>query len=419
MPAEAEPVATDADSKRRGQLYKVFAGAVLLVAVGWVGASLIKSPAQQAADTGAPEPSVITAPIERTIVAETVVTRGEVRTTQTLSAIPQGSPKGTERAIISKLTVKQGETLKPGVVLVEVSGRPVFLLQGAVPAYRSLSPGMSGPDVAQLQKALKQVGHSSAPDAAGEYGRGTASAVAALYKSAGYTPVGGAANASLPSGEVVFAIGFPVIVSEMAASVGDAAEAANISVSFGDLAVRTQVDSRTAQLLRPGQEVEITSEILGKSVDGKVVSTNSSEPASAADEAGMKPDGETGDEPDTGSGAENPEASSGSSAVEQQTILIEPVDSLPASWAGQDVRVTITSASSKEKVLAVPVTAISMGADGKAFVVVSEDSDSSTQRKVPVKLGVTGSGLVQVTALEGRIEEGQRVIVGLSARSNE
>ena len=43
----------------------------------------------------------------------------------------------------------------PGSVIVEVAGRPLFVFPGTVPAYRNLSPGETGTDVAQLQAGLR------------------------------------------------------------------------------------------------------------------------------------------------------------------------------------------------------------------------------------------------------------------------
>src|SRR5207244_81786 len=66
---------------------------------------------------------------------------------------------------------------------------PVLVLQGAQPAYRDLGPGAAGEDVRQLQAALARLGFD--PGALnGVYGASTAGAVAAWYRSAGWTPLG-------------------------------------------------------------------------------------------------------------------------------------------------------------------------------------------------------------------------------------
>src|SRR5690606_29242172 len=79
-----------------------------------------------------------------------------------------------------------GRRLVEGDVLMQVSGRPVMVLRGSVPMYRTIGPGSSGDDVKQLQKALTRLGFSTG-GVTGTYGRGTASAVSRWYRSKGYT----------------------------------------------------------------------------------------------------------------------------------------------------------------------------------------------------------------------------------------
>jgi peptidoglycan hydrolase-like protein with peptidoglycan-binding domain len=52
-----------------------------------------------------------------------------------------------------------GRVMRQGQVLYRVSGRPVVLLYGPVPLYRTLAYGMSGPDVAELNTALVKLGY--------------------------------------------------------------------------------------------------------------------------------------------------------------------------------------------------------------------------------------------------------------------
>jgi hypothetical protein len=54
-----------------------------------------------------------------------------------------------------------GEVFRQGQVLYHVSGNPVILLYGTVPAYRTLSDGMTGADVRELNAALVSLGYAS------------------------------------------------------------------------------------------------------------------------------------------------------------------------------------------------------------------------------------------------------------------
>ena len=60
---------------------------------------------------------------------------------------------------MTQVAVDIGDEVLEGTRLIEVSGRPVFALQGDVPVYRTLTPGMAGADVAQMQVALARLGY--------------------------------------------------------------------------------------------------------------------------------------------------------------------------------------------------------------------------------------------------------------------
>jgi multidrug efflux pump subunit AcrA (membrane-fusion protein) len=74
--------------------------------------------------------------------------------------------------------------------------------------------------------------------------------------------------------------------------------------------------------------------------------------------------------------------------------------------------VTIPVQSTGGEVLAVPASAISATADGSAQVTIEEE-DGST-RFLTVAPGLSSGGLVQITALDGDLAEGDRVVVGVS-----
>jgi len=76
-------------------------------------------------------------------------------------------------AYISKLDVTVGGTVRNGERLAEIDGEPLFALTGPVPAWRDLTPGESGPDVTELQKALAALGYYDDGDTPGYFGPAT------------------------------------------------------------------------------------------------------------------------------------------------------------------------------------------------------------------------------------------------------
>ncbi len=170
---------------RRTVLGVVTIVAVLAALLGWVAGQRIQSPAQVAADTAPPEPSLITVPVESTELSVDVIVRGQLEFSDTESlAVQPTTIDGT--TIITRTMVEVGDDLNEGDVMIEVAGRPVFVLEGALPEYRSLIPTADGPDILQLEEALERLGlDPGAVD--GEYTPATEEAVEALYLRAGYT----------------------------------------------------------------------------------------------------------------------------------------------------------------------------------------------------------------------------------------
>lgn len=147
--------------------------------------SRLQSPAQAASNAAPPEASWITAKVERRVLAKTVIGRGDVAPESSVEVQVPASVEGTP--VLTQIAVNSGDEVVEGMLLVEISGRPIFAMRGDVPVYRSLRPGMDGPDVAQLQAALSRLGF--APDQDGLYGDATKTAVDGFYDQMGYAAV--------------------------------------------------------------------------------------------------------------------------------------------------------------------------------------------------------------------------------------
>jgi peptidoglycan hydrolase-like protein with peptidoglycan-binding domain len=165
---------------------------VVLLALGaWVAGRQIRSPAQVAAETAAPNPSPITVPVERRVLASEVIGRGTVRygSPQPVVLAASEVKQGSGDSEIVTTPPRRGTSVGEGTIAMTVSGRPVFVLQGVMPSHRDLGPGARGPDVAQLEGALVRLGFSPG-SVDGLYDGDTAAAVAAWYESQGWEPFG-------------------------------------------------------------------------------------------------------------------------------------------------------------------------------------------------------------------------------------
>ncbi|MGW4020716.1 peptidoglycan-binding protein [Streptomyces sp. NPDC005009] len=181
---------------RSGQLTVVVAAVALVGAGGWFAGSRMQSPADAAASHRPPEAGPVTVTVERRSLTASVVAQGSVEFASPQSvtlAGPVGSPDsgsgdaGAGDSVAQRVTKAPaaGAEVKEGDVLMQVSGRPVLVLRGTVPMYRTLGPGASGDDVEQLQRALTRLGFDPG-SASGTYGRSDAAAVSRWYGSKGY-----------------------------------------------------------------------------------------------------------------------------------------------------------------------------------------------------------------------------------------
>lgn len=173
---------------RRVLLVLTLLAVVAAAAIGWVAGSRIKSPAQIAAETEPPEPSLITVSVARMVIANDVVTRGTVRFDEPES-VPTPQLAIPELAPVVTWVPGVGDELDEGELLFELAGRPTFALQGELPLFRTVRLGDRGEDIAQLQTALARLGHDPGV-VDGIYGPDSEGALRSFYTTRGYEPIG-------------------------------------------------------------------------------------------------------------------------------------------------------------------------------------------------------------------------------------
>lgn len=165
---------------------------VVLIAVaaavgGWFLGRELTTPEAAAAEAAAPEPSILAVPVESRSLSKDVVVRGQPKFENSIDLTLSPALAGASTAIVTGRVPTEGDLVDAGDVAIEVAGRPVFVLPGELPAYRTLGPGMAGGDVRQLEAALSELGLlTETPDEI--YGDATERALGLLYIDAGYDP---------------------------------------------------------------------------------------------------------------------------------------------------------------------------------------------------------------------------------------
>ncbi|WP_460357946.1 HlyD family efflux transporter periplasmic adaptor subunit [Actinoallomurus acanthiterrae] len=208
-------------------------------------------------------------------------------------------------------------------------------------------------------------------------------------------------SVSLPAGEVVFVPEFPARVLQLNTQIGAEAKGTIIRLGSGELLARASVQDADRRLLRRGQRATIIDDGSGTAVSGRLQAIGR-DPGSADAESGDgKPN--AGDHGSQGGGV-------GQDQTDQSgySVSVKPVRPLNERFAGEDVRVTIDTASTPDSVLVVPQAAIFGAADGSTQVI--KLSPTGRQRRIAVTPGTTAGGFIEVRT--DQLAPGDRVVVG-------
>jgi Putative peptidoglycan binding domain len=247
--------------------------------------------------------------------------------------------------------------------LFQVDGRDVYLLDGTVPAWRTLEPGLTGQDVRQLERNLRAAGYD--PDREievdGTWDAGTTAAVQSWQEAKGLEQTG-----AIELGRVVFQPGARRIASHAVSLGGPAGQPAIMITTSTRKIVSVNLDTAYADLANVGSKVSIELPS-GAGVTGSVRSLG---------KVATLPPGEDVDASDaTVEVTIGFSGKGGASALDQAPVDVE------------------FERSRAEDVLAVPVTAL-MARSGGGFAV--EVRDGGVRRIVPVEPGLYTSGFVEI-----------------------
>jgi hypothetical protein len=353
------------------------AAALVLVAAAATGGVVAMSGAEQATPAGQ-EPPPNTAKVEKGRLSDMVSLYG----TLTYRARSDGSPFAVinrARGTYTKLP-NAGDRVDCGGVLYRVDDRPVLLLCGSTPAYRSLSQGASGPDVSELNANLVQLGYATRAQLDSSFGHfrsATASALEKLQSKLGEDRTG-----SLQLGQAVF-LPEPVRIATVTGELGGTAQpgAQVAQATSGTLEVQLALDPSQQDEVKTGDRAQITLPS-NTAVTGRVARLG---------RVAQVPAGQNG--------------AAGAATIPAYISLDHPERARGLDKAPVQVNITTKGV---ESALNVPVTAI-VGRSGGGYAVEVVRADGRREL-VAVKLGLfdTAGGRVQV---EGDLRVGDRVVV--------
>ena len=381
-----------------GRKIWALATAAVLAGAAVTGGVLAMSGGKQAVAAARPLPVGTTRVEKRTLSA--MVSQGGILTYRARS---DGSPYSVINQAQGTYTELPGlgRVISQGHVLYRVNDRPVVLLRGSTPAYRTLSAGVSGPDVAELNADLVALGYATRAQLhprSAFFGAATTTAVEKLQAALGV-----ARNGSLALGQVVFEP-TAVRVTSVSAQLGGRTQP-------GETVMQATSTARLVKIaLAASQQTEVA-------VGNKVTITlpnNQTTPGVVSSVATVATCPSSSGPGGSSSSAAAPGAdscSSGGSGSGTPTIDVEVTPSDPAAtgrWDQAPVQVGITTAT-VPNALVVPVAALlARSGGGYAVEVVGA---RARNHLVPVSLGLfdDADGLVQVTA--SALAAGQEVVV--------
>ncbi len=334
-----------------------------LIATGVVATAAIAVVGWRVAD-GADAPRAAADPPAGRV---TTVQRRDLVERQTIDGtLGFGGSRTTSSRLQGTLTwlPHEGDVVRSGQRLFAVDGEPVILLDGRMPAWRDLGPGVSdGADVRQLQRALGVT-------ADGEWGWETTEAVQELQERHGLEETG-----RLELGRVVFLPGARR-VAKTDGQLGGMASGPVLTTTTTRPSVEASLDAADQQLARRGMRVDVLLPD-GRDVAGRVT------------EVGRVAQTATGED-------------GGGDATVDLTVRLVGRAARATRLDQAPVSVELVSERRRD-VLAVPATAL-IGVAGGGYAV-----QTPTGGQIAVTPGLFADGMVEVSGRS--LREGLRVVV--------
>ena len=254
-----------------------------------------------------------------------------------------------------------GSTVGRGKALYRLDNDPVVLLLGKLPAYRTLSSGLEGPDVKQFERNLYALGYRGFT-VDSDYTSSTASAVKEWQEDLGLTKTG-----TVDLGRVYY-VPAQVRVDSLKAALGDEVGSGKPILTYTGRSqvITVELPYAEKRLVKEGAKVSVTLPD-GKAVPGKITGSVMV----------IKPAATSSDKDTT---------------VFEVTIAVDD----PKNLAGLDTAAldVAFTASERKNVLTVPVAALLALSEGGYGVEIVE---GDTTKIVAVKTGLFSGGRVEVS----------------------
>lgn len=330
--------------------------AVLAAAVAATGAA-VTATAGEEEPPEKPGPAPSSAPVVRGDLSDSTSVSG------TLGYGGERTVKAGGSGVVTRLK-SPGSVAERDDALYELNGMPVRLMYGRRPMYRTLKPGMEGPDVRQMEDNLRDLGHGAGMTVDDEFTVATARAVRRWQQDHGREATG-----IVKPDEIAFVPG-PLRIGSRDASVGDrvAPGTAVLTTTTSEQVVVVKLAVDKVSLVDEGTKVTVNLPD-GHDAEGAVRSVG-------ATATKGKDDAPNGDD-------------------EAKVKVVVELDDQTESGGLDQAPVTVElTTRTREDVLSVPVQAL-LALPGGGYGVRAVDGGHP--RTIQVKPGMFGEGRVEVT----------------------
>lgn len=381
----------------------------------WHVGSEERSQAHRAASATPPSPSLVTAPVTAGPLLDSATFSGVLSRETVLTVTGPTARPGVSRQVITKVPVKTGQSVRSGQVVAEVSGRPVIVLSGRFPAYRDIGDGDEGPDVRQMQQALRA---RYGTPVTGRADSRTLADLRRLYRAIGYSapsgdraaageepspgpsspPAGGTEVLRVPSGEFFFVPDLPAVVGSTPGRVGGDGGGPLVTLTGGEWQLLVRLDPTTERMVesmpKGGQfHLDDAEGPVVRLLEIRTVGTDG------------QPDGSGN--PATGSSA-TPQPVEALEGGEREAVFV--LTGKPDGAAlGQQREIFMERGRSSADAVVVPASALWTDADESVSVEIAEADDST--RPVAVEVVLSVGGRVAVRPRNEELPVGARVVV--------
>ncbi|MGY5131625.1 peptidoglycan-binding protein [Streptomyces nigrescens] len=358
---------SSARKRRRGL---VALAAAVTATAATAGVMLVTGPGKDAS-AGKPKGPPTTTEITRTDLVQSKTVDGRLDYAQ------RRAVKSPVEGTITK-AAESGKTVSLGQRLYERDARPVTLLYGSTPMFRTMKVGARGPDVLQLERNLRDLGFGAGLYVDARFDEATKAAVKQWQKSLDVT-----SNGEVGQGDVVFQRG-PVRVVSADAALADSIgpDKAVLTVASTKPVVRASLDEADRALAANGTKVEVDLHS-GGTRHGKVSGVAAPEDSESA------------------------EGGAGGSGSSEEGIDVEITldggDKLKQEDRQGTLSVKFVS-ESRKNVLTVPVEAVVALREGGYGLELVQGSKT---RMVAVETGLTADGRIEVSGTG--LAEGMKV----------